>query len=121
MRILINATSARLGGGVTVLRNLLPALCAQDGGARGRSLLRKLGAGARELHGGAAAAVAGQELAFEDLGGLSGSGGGGGGGEEAVSGRAGDNDGAVGGAAVEERERGVGGARGEDAAEPLVS
>jgi glycosyltransferase involved in cell wall biosynthesis len=33
MRVLINATSARIGGGVTVLRNLLPALCAQDGGA----------------------------------------------------------------------------------------
>jgi len=33
MRILINATSARLGGGITVVRNLLPALCAQDGGA----------------------------------------------------------------------------------------
>lgn len=33
MRVLINATSARIGGGVTVLRNLLPALCAQDTGA----------------------------------------------------------------------------------------
>ncbi|HEX4622124.1 MAG TPA: glycosyltransferase family 1 protein [Myxococcaceae bacterium] len=32
MRILVNATSARLGGGITVLRNLLPALAAVDGG-----------------------------------------------------------------------------------------
>ena len=32
MHILINATSARLGGGITVLRNLLPALCAEDAG-----------------------------------------------------------------------------------------
>jgi glycosyltransferase involved in cell wall biosynthesis len=32
VRVLINATSARLGGGITVLRNLLPALCAEDGG-----------------------------------------------------------------------------------------
>ena len=32
MHILVNATSARLGGGITVLRNLLPALCAEDGG-----------------------------------------------------------------------------------------
>jgi len=32
MRILINGTSARLGGGITVLRNLLPALLAEDGG-----------------------------------------------------------------------------------------
>ncbi len=32
MRILVNATSARLGGGITVLRNLLPALVAEDGG-----------------------------------------------------------------------------------------
>lgn len=32
MHVLINATSARLGGGITVLRNLLPALCAEDGG-----------------------------------------------------------------------------------------
>jgi glycosyltransferase involved in cell wall biosynthesis len=33
MHVLINATSARLGGGITVLRNLLPALCAEDGGS----------------------------------------------------------------------------------------
>jgi glycosyltransferase involved in cell wall biosynthesis len=33
MRILVNATSARLGGGITVLRNLLPALVEVDGGA----------------------------------------------------------------------------------------
>lgn len=33
MRILVNATSARLGGGITVLRNLLPALAEVDGGA----------------------------------------------------------------------------------------
>ena len=33
MHVLINATSARLGGGVTVLRNLLPALLGEDGGA----------------------------------------------------------------------------------------
>ena len=32
MRILVNPTSARLGGGITVLRNLLPALVAVDGG-----------------------------------------------------------------------------------------
>lgn len=32
MKILINATSARLGGGITVIRNLLPALAAEDGG-----------------------------------------------------------------------------------------
>jgi glycosyltransferase involved in cell wall biosynthesis len=32
VHVLINATSARLGGGITVLRNLLPALCAEDGG-----------------------------------------------------------------------------------------
>ncbi len=32
MRILVNATSARLGGGITVLRNLLPTLAGQDGG-----------------------------------------------------------------------------------------
>jgi glycosyltransferase involved in cell wall biosynthesis len=33
VHVLINATSARLGGGITVLRNLLPALCAEDGGS----------------------------------------------------------------------------------------
>ena len=33
MHVLINATSARLGGGITVLRNLLPAFCAEDGGS----------------------------------------------------------------------------------------
>jgi glycosyltransferase involved in cell wall biosynthesis len=33
MRILVNAISARLGGGITVLRNLLPALTQVDGGA----------------------------------------------------------------------------------------
>jgi glycosyltransferase involved in cell wall biosynthesis len=32
MKILINATSTRLGGGITVIRNLLPAFAAQDGG-----------------------------------------------------------------------------------------
>ena len=32
MKILINATSARLGGGITVIRNLLPALASEDGG-----------------------------------------------------------------------------------------
>ena len=32
LRILINATSARLGGGITVLKHLLPALLANDGG-----------------------------------------------------------------------------------------
>lgn len=32
MRVLINAISARLGGGITVLRNLLPALVEVDGG-----------------------------------------------------------------------------------------
>jgi glycosyltransferase involved in cell wall biosynthesis len=32
MKILINATSVRLGGGITVIRNLLPALAAEDGG-----------------------------------------------------------------------------------------
>jgi glycosyltransferase involved in cell wall biosynthesis len=32
MKILINATSARLGGGITVIRNLLPALAAEDDG-----------------------------------------------------------------------------------------
>jgi glycosyltransferase involved in cell wall biosynthesis len=32
MKILINATSARLGGGITVIRNLLPALVSEDGG-----------------------------------------------------------------------------------------
>lgn len=32
MRILINGMSARLGGGITVLRNLLPALLEADGG-----------------------------------------------------------------------------------------
>ena len=33
MKILINATSARLGGGITVFKNLLPALVKADGGA----------------------------------------------------------------------------------------
>jgi glycosyltransferase involved in cell wall biosynthesis len=32
MNIFINATSARLGGGLTVIRNLLPAMVAEDGG-----------------------------------------------------------------------------------------
>ena len=32
LRIFVNATSARLGGGITVLQNLLPALGALDGG-----------------------------------------------------------------------------------------
>jgi glycosyltransferase involved in cell wall biosynthesis len=32
VHVLINATSARLGGGITVLKNLLPALCAEDRG-----------------------------------------------------------------------------------------
>jgi glycosyltransferase involved in cell wall biosynthesis len=32
MKILINATSTRLGGGITVIRNLLPALAGVDGG-----------------------------------------------------------------------------------------
>lgn len=32
MQILVNATSVRLGGGITVLRNLLPALTEADGG-----------------------------------------------------------------------------------------
>jgi glycosyltransferase involved in cell wall biosynthesis len=32
VHVLVNATSARLGGGITVLRNLLPALVAEDGG-----------------------------------------------------------------------------------------
>lgn len=32
MQILVNATSSRLGGGITVLRNLLPALAEEDGG-----------------------------------------------------------------------------------------
>ena len=32
MKILINATSVRLGGGITVIRNLLPSLVAEDGG-----------------------------------------------------------------------------------------
>src|SRR5262245_12915720 len=32
MNVLVNATSARLGGGITVLRNLLPALLREDGG-----------------------------------------------------------------------------------------
>lgn len=33
MRVLVNATSARLGGGITVMRNLLPAFVDADGGA----------------------------------------------------------------------------------------
>ena len=33
MNVLVNATSARLGGGITVLQHLLPALAAQDEGA----------------------------------------------------------------------------------------
>jgi len=33
MRVLVNATSARLGGGITVMRNLLPAFVEADGGA----------------------------------------------------------------------------------------
>jgi len=32
VKVLVNATSARLGGGVTVLKHLLPALLAEDGG-----------------------------------------------------------------------------------------
>ena len=32
MRVLVNATSARLGGGITVLRNLLPAMLEADKG-----------------------------------------------------------------------------------------
>ena len=32
LRIYVNATSARLGGGVTVMKHLLPALAARDGG-----------------------------------------------------------------------------------------
>lgn len=32
MHVLVNGTSARLGGGITVLRNLLPAFAAEDGG-----------------------------------------------------------------------------------------
>jgi glycosyltransferase involved in cell wall biosynthesis len=33
LHVLVNASSARLGGGVTVLRNLLPALAREDAGA----------------------------------------------------------------------------------------
>jgi|GEM_PF-136161 len=41
LRVLINATSARLGGGITVLQHLLPALLAEDGG-RNRYLVAAL-------------------------------------------------------------------------------
>ena len=41
VHVLINATSARLGGGITVLRNLLPALCAQDGGRHRYSVVAR--------------------------------------------------------------------------------
>jgi hypothetical protein len=39
MKILINETSAQLGGGITVLRNLLPALASEDGGRNQYDLL----------------------------------------------------------------------------------
>ena len=41
LRVLINATSARLGGGITVLQHLLPALLAEDSG-RNRYLVTAL-------------------------------------------------------------------------------
>ncbi|MBS2027849.1 MAG: glycosyltransferase family 4 protein [Deltaproteobacteria bacterium] len=39
MKVLINALSARLGGGITVLRNLMPALADVDGGAHEYTVL----------------------------------------------------------------------------------
>lgn len=56
MKILINATSVRLGGGITVIRNLLPALAAEDGGRNeyvvfGRDDVREqLDTGAERVH-----------------------------------------------------------------------
>jgi glycosyltransferase involved in cell wall biosynthesis len=56
MKILINATSVRLGGGITVIRNLLPALAAEDGGRNeyvvfGREdVRRQLDTGSERVH-----------------------------------------------------------------------
>lgn len=41
MHVLVNGSSARLGGGITVLKNLLPALCAVDGGRHRYTVLAR--------------------------------------------------------------------------------
>ena len=38
MKVFINATSARLGGGITAIRNLSPALALEDRGRRPMTL-----------------------------------------------------------------------------------